>query len=199
MLDDAHRGAEDYTLVVPAELLAEQQRTQRIFEIVMVAIAAISLLVGGIGIMNIMLASVLERTREIGVRRAVGAHARDILCQFLFETTLIAVRRRRRSASSLGVGDVAADRAASPAGRRWSPVSIVLAFSVSVVIGLVFGVYPARKAATPRPGRSPALRVRSPALRISVPARLPAYVPARVRWTRGGIGRESALLPDYGR
>ena len=74
---------------MPAELLAEQQRTQRIFEIVMVAIASISLLVGGIGIMNIMLASVLERTREIGVRRAVGARRSDIVRQFLIETMLI--------------------------------------------------------------------------------------------------------------
>jgi putative ABC transport system permease protein len=146
ILDALHRGARDFTVVVPAELLAEQQRTRRIFEVVMVAIASISLLVGGIGIMNIMLASVLERTREIGVRRAVGARRRNIIRQFLVETTLITT-----TGGALGVlfGVGLSQLVGRFAG--WStivtPGSIVLAFAVSVSVGLIFGVYPAMRAA----------------------------------------------------
>jgi putative ABC transport system permease protein len=146
MLDALHRGAGDFTVVVPAELLAEQQRTRRLFEVVMVAIASISLLVGGIGIMNIMLASVLERTREIGVRRAVGARRRDIVRQFLVETTLITT-----TGGALGVlfGIGLSQLVGRFAG--WSTIitsgSIVLAFAVSVSVGLIFGVYPAMRAA----------------------------------------------------
>jgi len=129
-----------------SDLLAEQQRTKRIFDIVMVALAAISLLVGGIGIMNIMLASVLERTREIGVRRAIGARRADIIRQFVMETTMIAA-----SGGTLGLflGASMSRLIASFAG--WSTIitsgSLLLAFSVSVLVGLVFGVYPAMKAA----------------------------------------------------
>jgi putative ABC transport system permease protein len=146
ILTTSHRGADDYALVVPAELLAEQQRTKRIFDIVMVALASISLLVGGIGIMNIMLASVLERTREIGVRRAIGARRTDIVRQFVMETTLIAVAG---GTVGLVVGASLSRAIASFAG--WSTIissgSLALAFSVSVLIGLVSGVYPAMKAA----------------------------------------------------
>jgi putative ABC transport system permease protein len=146
ILTTSHRGADDYALVVPAELLAEQQRTKRIFDIVMVALASISLLVGGIGIMNIMLASVLERTREIGIRRAIGARRTDIVRQFVMETTLIAVAG---GTVGLLVGASLSRLIASFAG--WSTIissaSLALAFSVSVLIGLVSGVYPAMKAA----------------------------------------------------
>jgi putative ABC transport system permease protein len=146
LLNTTHRDAGDFTVIVPAELLAQQQQTRRLFLYVMVAIASISLLVGGIGIMNIMLASVMERTREIGVRRAVGATRRDIIRQFLIETTLITV--------SGGIAGTVAGISLSHlvaylAG--WSTVvtltSVVVACAVSVTIGIVFGLYPAARAA----------------------------------------------------
>jgi putative ABC transport system permease protein len=146
ILNTSHRNAADFSLVVPAELLAEQKRTQRIFEMVMVAIASISLLVGGIGIMNIMLASILERTHEIGVRRAVGARQRDVLRQFLVEAILISFVG---GLLGIGCGFGISRLVAVMAG--WSTIvtlnSIMLAFLVSVSVGLIFGIYPAVKAA----------------------------------------------------
>jgi putative ABC transport system permease protein len=145
VLDASHRGASDYALVVPAELLAEQQRTKRIFDIVMVALASISLLVGGIGIMNIMLASVLERTPEIGLRRALGATRVDVIRQFVLETTLLAVGG---GVLGLLLGVALSQVIAQFAG--WSTVvtggALALAFLVSVIVGLVSGIYPAMKA-----------------------------------------------------
>ncbi len=146
ILSASHRNASDYSLIVPAELLAEQKRTQRIFQMVMVAIASISLLVGGIGIMNIMLANILERTHEIGVRRAVGARKRDVLRQFLVEAVLISfVGGLLGIACGFGLSRLVAVMAG------WSTIvtlnSILLAFLVSVSVGLIFGIYPAAKAA----------------------------------------------------
>src|SRR5580658_6882384 len=146
VLDSSHHGANDFSIVVPAELLAEQKRTERLFNTVMVAIASISLLVGGIGIMNIMLASILERTREIGVRRAVGARQMDIVRQFVVEAILISF-----AGGLLGIffGFGMSRLIAWLAG--WSTIvtasSILLAFIVSITVGLVFGIYPAVKAA----------------------------------------------------
>jgi putative ABC transport system permease protein len=146
ILDSSHHGATDFSIVVPAELLAEQKRTERLFNAVMVAIASISLLVGGIGIMNIMLASILERTREIGVRRAVGARQSDIVRQFVIEATMISF-----VGGTFGVvfGFGMSRLIAWLAG--WSTIvtlpSILLAFLVSISVGLVFGIYPAMKAA----------------------------------------------------
>ena len=146
ILDSSHHSAGDFSVIVPAELLAEQRRTERLFNAVMVAIASISLLVGGIGIMNIMLASILERTREIGVRRAVGARQRDIVRQFVVEAVLISFL-----GGSFGLifGFIMSRLIAWLAG--WSTIvtasSILLAFLVSITVGLVFGIYPAVKAA----------------------------------------------------
>ena len=141
-----HRDVDDVRLVVPEALLRQQQRTQRIFNVVMGTIAGISLLVGGIGIMNIMLASVLERTREIGIRRAVGARQRDVLAQFLTEAVVVSVL-----GGLLGIGLGFVLTAVISATAGW-PVAIsvpgvVLAFGVSVMVGVVFGFVPARNAA----------------------------------------------------
>ncbi len=145
ILNSTHHNTPDFAVTIPAELLAEQQRSQAIFTYVMVAIAAISLLVGGIGIMNIVLATVLERTREIGIRRATGARRADIVRQFLFESILISISG---GAIGIGFGYFLAWLIAASAG--WStivtPTSIVIAFGVSFAVGLVFGIYPARKA-----------------------------------------------------
>jgi putative ABC transport system permease protein len=146
ILNSTHHGAGDFSVVVPAELLAEQKRTERLFNAVMVAIASISLLVGGIGIMNIMLAGILERTREIGVRRAVGARQIDIVRQFVIEAVIISF-----VGGSFGVvfGFIMSRLIAWLAD--WSTIvtapSIMLAFVVSITVGLVFGIYPAMKAA----------------------------------------------------
>ena len=146
ILNVSHHNAGDFSVIVPAELLAEQRSTQRIFEIVMVAIAAISLLVGGIGIMNIMLAGILERTHEIGVRRAVGARQSDISRQFLVEALLISFVG---GVTGIFFGFGISRLIAWLAG--WSTIvtltSILLAFLVSAAVGLVFGIYPAMKAA----------------------------------------------------
>ncbi len=146
ILNSSHHGASDFSVIVPAELLAEQKRTEQLFNTVMVAIASISLLVGGIGIMNIMLAAILERTREIGVRRAVGATQRDIVRQFIVEAMMISF-----SGGLVGIvlGFTLSWLIAWFAA--WSTVvtggSIALAFVVSISVGLLFGIYPAMKAA----------------------------------------------------
>ena len=145
LLIHLHGGADDYELIVPEALLAESQRTQRMFNIVMGCIAGISLLVGGIGIMNIMLASVLERTREIGIRRAVGAKRRDILFQFIVESFAL---------SALGglagvlMGIAIAQAVAASAGWKTlvTPWSVILATGVALVVGLASGIYPAIRA-----------------------------------------------------
>jgi putative ABC transport system permease protein len=146
LLDRLHGGADDYTITVPEALLEQSQRTQRLFDVVMGAIAGISLLVGGIGIMNIMLATVLERTREIGVRRAMGARQVDIRNQFFMESFAVTV-----TGGLLGIvmGLAIAKGVAVYAG--WKTIvtvwSILLSVGVSAAVGLAFGSYPAMRAA----------------------------------------------------
>jgi len=145
LFEDLHGGEEDTTLVVPVALLDQSRRTQRIFNIVMSCIAGISLLVGGIGIMNIMLASVLERTREIGIRRAVGARQADIRRQFLSEALIISLLG---GLVGVALGVTIARIVALGAG--WTTVvtlpAVLLAFGVCFAVGLVFGYYPAAQA-----------------------------------------------------
>jgi len=150
VLNQTHHSVQDYSVTIPAALLAQQKRTQTIFTYVMVAIAAISLLVGGIGIMNIVLATVLERTREIGVRRSVGARRFDIVRQFLTESVLISMGG---GLLGIGFGFFLAWLIARTA--EWKTIvttaSVVIAFGVSVFVGVVFGIYPAMKASRINP------------------------------------------------
>jgi putative ABC transport system permease protein len=146
ILTATHKDAGDFTPVVPADLLEQKRQTQLIFQVVMMCIAGISLLVGGIGIMNIMLATVLERTREIGIRRAIGARQADIVRQFLTEAVLISIVG---GLIGIAFGFTLSQIIAAFAG--WSTVvtfgSVAMAFGVSVCIGLMFGIYPAVQAA----------------------------------------------------
>ncbi len=167
-LKQNHKNDRDYSVVVPLELLRQAQQLRDIFNVVLGSIAAISLIVGGIGIMNIMLATVTERTREIGIRRALGARQQDITMQFLTETVVLA-----GSGGLIGVGlglmtPLAFDlmqvivqqfifdggEANSEMGRMFAqmkprpvPASLPIAFGISVGIGILFGLYPARAAA----------------------------------------------------
>ena len=150
LMGSMHNQMDDFSIVVPERLLEQSRQTQRIFNIVMGAIASISLIVGGIGIMNIMLASVLERTNEIGLRRALGARQRDIGRQFILESVTISV-----SGALLGiaVGFGIAQLVSYYSG--WAtivtPWSVLLGVGVSVSVGLVFGIFPAKKAALVSP------------------------------------------------
>jgi len=146
MLSRFHGKKRDYEVVVPLELLARAQETKRIFNIVLGSIAGISLLVGGIGIMNVMLATVTERTREIGIRRALGAKRRHIVTQFLVETICLSV-----GGGLLGVLvgvsiPLIVERFADMV-TIVTPSAPILAFGISAGVGVVFGVYPALRAA----------------------------------------------------
>ena len=146
LINRRHGGEQDYDIIVPADLLAQHQKTQQIFNIVMACVAGISLLVGGIGIMNIMLATIMERTSEIGLLRALGAKRKDIARQFLIESMVISATG---GVIGIGVGQLLAMVISMAAGWpiAWSPSAIILALVVCMTIGIGFGLYPAKKAA----------------------------------------------------
>ncbi|MCB2204308.1 ABC transporter permease [bacterium] len=146
LLQQRHNGQVDFSITIPEQLIEQSQKTQGIFNIVMGAIAGISLLVGGIGIMNIMLASVLERTREIGVRRAIGATRGMIVTQFLAEATMLSVLGGI-AGILLGWGLTGMITAYAEWRTIISLWSILLAFTVAAATGIVFGYYPAKRAA----------------------------------------------------
>jgi len=148
-----HSGLYDFEVTIPELLLKQQQRTKKIFNIVLGAIAGISLIVGGIGIMNIMLASVMERIREIGTRQAIGASRKDIVAQFLAESTLISI--------SGGIIGIILGVALSKIITVFFDIktivslfSIFIAFGVSALVGIMFGYMPAKRAAEKDPVES---------------------------------------------
>jgi putative ABC transport system permease protein len=146
MLQRRHNDVVDFEIIVPEQLLQQEQRTKRIFNIVLSSIASISLIVGGIGIMNIMLASVVERYREIGVRMAVGAQKKDIELQFLTEALTISITGGFIGII-LGMAFSYAIEATADIATIVTPSSIFISFGVALVIGVVFGYYPAKRAA----------------------------------------------------
>lgn len=150
LLKRSHAGIEDYQVLVPQELMNQALRTQRTFNLVLGSIAAISLLVGGIGIMNIMLATVSERTREIGIRRAVGANRRHIVVQFLLETLLLTL-----SGAFLGVLIAIGGALFIGFLAGWKVIitlwSLILSLAMAALVGLFSGLYPAYRAAAMDP------------------------------------------------
>jgi putative ABC transport system permease protein len=146
LLKRRHRGVEDTEVVIPLDILRQSQRTQEIFNLVMAMIAGLSLLVGGIGIMNIMLANVSERTREIGVKRAIGASANEVMGEFLIEAIALSVL-----GGLLGIVLGWSISAAVSYGLGWetyvTPGAVLFAFGVSAGVGITFGFFPARVAA----------------------------------------------------
>jgi putative ABC transport system permease protein len=150
ILERRHHNNDDFDIVIPYELLKQEEKERRIYNMVLGSIAAISLLVGGIGIMNIMLATVLERTREIGIRRALGATRKEILQQFLIEAVGLSLAGGIVGvilgiAMSLVINSFAEFKTAI------TPISVFVAFGVSGAVGIIFGTFPAKRAAEVNP------------------------------------------------
>lgn len=153
ILQRRHNGSTDYEIILPELILKQEQKTKKIFNLVLGVIAGISLLVGGIGIMNIMLASVLERIREIGLRQSLGATRKDVIWQFMSEAIIMSI-----GGGTVGVIlGVALSVLISKAFELTifiTITSIIISFSISVLVGLLFGIWPARKAAMQNPVES---------------------------------------------
>ncbi|MFY7733191.1 MAG: ABC transporter permease [Bacteroidia bacterium] len=145
-----HNGVNDFEIIVPELLLKQEQKTKKLFNTVLGIIASISLLVGGIGIMNIMLASVLERVKEIGLRMSIGASKRDIVMQFMAESVTISVSGGIIGIF-LGIAISLIIQAATDIETIVSPISVFLSFTISISVGLVFGILPAKRAAMQDP------------------------------------------------
>ncbi len=150
MLKRRHNDVLDFEITIPIQLLKQQQKTKQIFNIVLIIIAGISLLIGGIGIMNIMLASVLERTKEIGIIRAIGATEEDVVLQFLSESVLISVGGGIIGII-LGIIGAYVIEIVSGIETVLSINSITLSFFIAVIVGLIFGIFPAKAAANKKP------------------------------------------------
>jgi putative ABC transport system permease protein len=150
IMDRRHKGNDDFEVVIPFELLKQEERETRIYNMVLGSIAAISLLVGGIGIMNIMLATVLERTREIGIRRSLGARRREILLQFLIEAIGLSLVGGLVGVI-LGVTMSLVINTFAEFSTVVTPISVIVAFTVSGGVGVIFGTFPAKSASNTNP------------------------------------------------
>jgi putative ABC transport system permease protein len=153
LLNRHHFNNEDFSIIIPFELMKQEEKERRIYNVLLGSIAAISLLVGGIGIMNIMLASVLERTREIGIRRALGARKKDIMFQFLTEAVMISITGGFIGVI-LGLIISISITFLSDITTSVALYSIIIAFLFSVIVGITFGYLPAKNAASLEPVES---------------------------------------------